>query len=186
MKLLLSQREICLTNSMGTDMMCDALEQDWHRFLNGHELIVHPNLGKVVPNLDYDCLILTGGPDSLSRHQTEDALFAHALEQHKPIVGFCHGAFVINDLTGGTNGRICGHEAGFHHISMNGVKHTVNSHHSQCLSHLGDSMIAVAWDQDGNIEAFQHISKPIHGVVWHPERMSDPVLPTAVKNLLFA
>ena len=170
---------------MGTDMMCDALEQDWHRFLTGHELILHPNLGTVIVDQDFDCLILTGGPDSLGRHQTEDALFAHALQLGKPIVGFCHGAFVINDLSGGTNGRISGHEACYHSVTLEGVRHTVNSHHSQCLSRLGNNMIELAWDQDGNIEAFRHSTQPIYGVVWHPERMINPVLPRAVKNLLF-
>lgn len=174
-----------MTNSMGLDMMCDALEQDWHRFLSRHEVMVQSNLAVTTLPQDFDCLILTGGPDSLARHQTENALFAHAMQLGKPIVGVCHGAFVINDLTGGTNGRISGHEACFHSVTMEGVQHTVNSHHSQCLSLLGDDMIAVAWDQDGNVEAFQHARRPIYGVVWHPERMVNPVLPRAVKNLLF-
>jgi GMP synthase-like glutamine amidotransferase len=185
MKLLLSQREIVVKNSMGVEMTLDALERDWHKFLHKHEILTYPNVIDVDSNIDFDCLILTGGPDSFARHYTENALFDLALKKQKPVVGICHGAFVINDQTGGQNGHIPGHEACWHDVTMDSVKYRVNSHHSQSIESLGPDMVAVAVDEDGNIEAFQHCTKQIYGVVWHPERMPDLVLPVAVKNLLF-
>ena len=78
----------------------DALERNYYDFLSNHELVPVPNIVKV-PDYDYDCLLLTGGPDSPARHKTENLLFAHAFKKKLPIIGICHGAFVINDLCGG-------------------------------------------------------------------------------------
>jgi GMP synthase-like glutamine amidotransferase len=184
MKLLLSQREILVPNSMGIEMQLDAVERSWHSFLKNHEVTVFPNVVNIPENLDFDCLILTGGPDSIARHRTENALFEFALDRNRPIVGICHGAFAINDLTGGINGRITGHESCFHQVIINQQEYTVNSHHVQVIESLGQEMIPIAVDFDGNIEAFQHQTKPIYGIVWHPERMSFPVLIPDVKELL--
>ena len=82
----------------------DTLERAYYRFLAGHEVVPVPNIIKV-PDNDYDCLILTGGPDSVARNQTENLLYHDAVAKGKPIVGICHGAFVINDICKGTNGQ---------------------------------------------------------------------------------
>ena len=70
--------------------------------------------------IDFDCLVLSGGPDSVARHVTENLLFYHALKLNKPIVGVCHGSFAVNDLTGGVNGTVPGHENSEHDIIMDG------------------------------------------------------------------
>ena len=44
--------------------------------------------------------------------------------------------------------------------------------------------IAIAYDSEGNPEAFKHKTLPIYGMLWHPERMENPVLPPEVKKLL--
>jgi putative glutamine amidotransferase len=67
---------------------------------------------------------------------------------------------------------------------MEGKTHWVNSYHSQTISVLGSDMMPLAVDQSGNIEAFKHCSKQIYGIVWHPERMTTPILPTDVANLI--
>lgn len=184
MKILISQREFLHKNSMGHTMSLDALERDWYTLLSKHTVVPYPNVINVPDNLDFDCLVISGGPDSIARHYTENALFALAYRLDKPIVGICHGAFAINDLTQGVNGTITGHEASIHNITMGGATYQVNSHHHQSIEILGADMIVVATDNDGNIEAFQHATRPIYGIVWHPERMSTPVLPKDVAQLL--
>jgi putative glutamine amidotransferase len=67
---------------------------------------------------------------------------------------------------------------------MEDQEYLVNSHHQQSIEKLGPNMQATAWDNNSNIEAFAHVEKPIYGIVWHPERMGDPVLPSAVRKLL--
>ena len=49
----------------------DALERVYYDFLAPHKLIPVPNAVKV-PDIDYDCLVITGGPDSVNRNKTEN------------------------------------------------------------------------------------------------------------------
>ena len=149
-----------------------------------HSLIPMPNINKVAYN-DYDCLILTGGPDSIARNNTENILFNHALQKGVPIIGICHGAFAINDIAGGANGQIDGHVDKDIKIELEGRSYSVKCYHSQSVERLADDYEVTATDIDGTIEAFQHVTKPIYGIVWHPERMEEPVLPYAVRKILF-
>jgi putative glutamine amidotransferase len=181
MRILMSQRDLRIPPN---NFLFDCLERSWYNLLHKHQLLPVANIGVIDETVEFDCLILTGGPDSLARHTTENLLFLHALKLNKPIVGVCHGAFAVNDLTGGINGIVPGHENTSHTISMEGGIYNVNSFHGQNIAKLGNQMIPVATDMDGNIEAFQHESKPIYGVVWHPERMKYPILPKAVVELL--
>jgi gamma-glutamyl-gamma-aminobutyrate hydrolase PuuD len=45
-------------------------------------------------------------------------------------------------------------------------------------------MEKVAMDLDGYTEAFKHKDKEIYGIVWHPERMKNPVLPKKLVEFL--
>jgi GMP synthase-like glutamine amidotransferase len=180
MKILISQIEFIRSPR---NFVFDALERAYYQFLKGHELIPVPNIKKV-PNTEYDCLILTGGPDSVSRNQTENLLIQDAMVKGKSIIGICHGAFAINDLVGGKNGNVKGHVDADIKITMEDQEHTVKCYHSQSIEKLAKDYVAIAHDEQGNIEAFQHNSLPIYGIVWHPERMDVPVLPVEVKKLL--
>jgi putative glutamine amidotransferase len=181
MKILISQRDVRIPPSNFT---FDALERSWYTLFKKHYLIPVPNLGIIGESIEFDCLVLTGGPDSIKRHLTEDLLFAHAIKLNKPIFGFCHGAFAVNDLTGGINDYIEGHIQIDHEIIMEGNIHTVNSFHGQSIDKLGPDMEKIAMDLDGYTEAFKHKYKPIYGIVWHPERMKEPVLPHEVRRIL--
>lgn len=181
MKILISQRDVRIPPSL---FVHDALERSWYQLLNKHTLIPVPNTIEIDKTVDFDCLILTGGPDSINRHLTENALFEHALHLNKPIIGFCHGAFAINDLTGGVNGIIDNHAHTEHYVRMDDMPYLVNSFHSQSIEKLGKNMKAIAISNDGSIEAYMHIEKPIYGVVWHPERMLVPVLPKEIENII--
>ncbi len=179
MKILISQQE----HLSHRNFVFDALERAFYKFLSKHTLIPMPNINIVAHN-DYDCLILTGGPDSLARNNTENRLFDHALKKKVPIIGICHGAFAINDIAGGKNGTIEGHVDQDIEIKMEGQNHIVKCFNSQSIDSLANDYEALAHDLNGNIEAFKHKTLPIFGIVWHPERMEIPVLPAEVKKLL--
>jgi putative glutamine amidotransferase len=179
-KILISQQEYLSHRRF----KYDALERAYYNFLSMHHLIPMPNINKVAYN-DYDCLILTGGPDSIARNNTENILFNHALKKGVPIIGICHGAFAINDIAGGANGQIDGHVDKDIKIELEGRSYNVKCYHSQSVERLADNYEVTATDIDGTIEAFQHVTKPIYGIVWHPERMEEPVLPSAVRKILF-
>jgi len=164
----------------------DSLDRSWYYFLKKHTLVPVPNMGHDFDydNLKFDCLLITGGPNSVDRNLTENILFAYAVKQNKPVIGICHGAFAVNDLTNGINGKIYGHHDSTHQINMEGSTYIVNSHHSQFIKTLGKNMTTMAVDEDGNAEAIKHKDYPIYGVVWHPEWMDEPVLPKEVAQIL--
>ena len=63
----------------------------------------------------------------------------------------------------------------------------VPTHHHQAVNLLGDGLKAVAWEEDGTIEAVEAgpselggFSGFVLGVQWHPEQGSDPRLFTAL------
>ena len=68
----------------------------------------------------------------------------------------------------------------------------VPTHHHQAVDLLGDGLKAVAWEEDGTIEAveagpsnvegweWRGASGFVLGVQWHPEQGSDPRLFTAL------
>jgi len=91
---------------------------------------------------------------------------------------------VINDLCGGELGTIEGHVDKDIEITLEGNKHTVKCYHSQSIKVLAEDFVAIAHDNDGSIEAFKHNTLPVWGIVWHPERMDEPVLPSEVADLL--
>ena len=156
MKILISQIEYVRPPR---NFVFDALERVYYDFLAGHELVVAPNSNKVAHN-DYDCLVLTGGPDSVSRNSTE------------------------NLLCGGKLGSIEGHVDKDIEITLEGNKHTVKCYHSQSIKVLAEDFVAIAHDNNGSIEAFKHNTLPVWGIVWHPERMGEPVLPSEVADLI--
>jgi gamma-glutamyl-gamma-aminobutyrate hydrolase PuuD len=162
----------------------DYLERSWYSLLNKHELIPAPNLPNKDFDTNWDCLVITGGSDSIDRYLTENKLFKMADDNNKPIIGFCHGAFVINELAGGINSSIDNHAGVDHNVYMEESTHTVNSYHSQYISRLASNFESIATDKDGNCEAFQHQSKLQWGVLWHPERMINPLLPSQLSNFL--
>lgn len=103
------------------------------------------------------------------------------MQRNKPVLGVCHGAFLLTDLLGGVIGDVGNHSDTDHDIYYFGDARTVNSYHSLAITKLHATATALAVDSDNNCEAW--IDGNIAGVVWHPERMSDPWLPDEIKHL---
>jgi putative glutamine amidotransferase len=188
MRILISMRDFRIPPN---NFLFDCLERSWYSFLGNHHLIPHANTRTVDETIDFDCLVLSGGSDSVARNVTENLLFVHAIKRKKPILGICHGAFVVNELSGGVNSSstcydyIPAHDNTEHEVMMDGKKVLVNSYHGQTITQLGPQMVPLAiHEQDETIEAFKHQALPIYGIVWHPERMDVPVLPEEVAILL--
>ena len=180
MKIAISQREEAIGHS---GLIHDCLSQVWYTFLNKHEIIPIPNVD-INRDYNFDMLILSGGNASLARLHTELKLYNHAMDNGLPIVGICHGAFFICELTGGTCGDIEGHRDTEHVVTMDGHNVLVNSFHGSNIISVGKDYDAIAIDLDGNIEGFKHKTKPVWGILWHPERMDVPVLPKDLDDML--
>ena len=177
MKIGITQRQTVING-----IVYDCLEQGWYRLFKDHELIIIPNLIDI--DLDIDMLVLTGGNNTEARFQTELTCYGYADDHKIPVLGVCHGAFVINYLHGGLNKEVDGHRNIMHSIDMEGQTHLVNSYHDIGIYSLGDDLESIA-ESENNVEAFKHKTQPVWGLVWHPERMDDPVLPTDLRELIY-
>jgi len=180
MKIAISQQDIAVPSRAWSG---DALERAWHIFLRKHQLITIPNTGTLPDWLDCDAVILSGGPFSVYRVLTETELIKHALSNDIPLIGICHGAFVINEFLGGVNDNIEGHNGTVHDVEMEGDVYEVNSYHGMNIARLADNLVILA-SHSKTVEAFVHRSKLIWGIVWHPERQTNPILPKDLHKIL--
>jgi gamma-glutamyl-gamma-aminobutyrate hydrolase PuuD len=163
----------------------DALEHGWYSYLKAHTLFPIANR----PNQDFsnlanelDCFVITGGDDSTVRRLTEVRLATHMIARGKPVIGICHGAFLLSELLGGEIAEIDNHSDTKHEINYFGEIIEVNSYHSLAIKTPQKTATILAYDQHGNCEAW--IDGKTAGVVWHPERMSEPWLPEEIEQLL--
>ena len=141
----------------------------------------HPKLGEV----------------DLARDAAELALIAAARQRRMPILAICRGIQILNVAFGGTlyqdlaserPGPIS-HESGDHGLRVDagsllertlGTRAaTVNSRHHQAIRDLAPGLKAVAWADDGVVEAVE-LAAPgapwMLAVQWHPEDLTERAL----------
>lgn len=125
-------------------------------------------------------------------HITEDIiqllLFHRFYEQGKPILGICKGMQLINVALGGSliqelpTGGLHNYDNGDHYHntktlpesrlhSLYGNDCITNSAHHQAINKPASQLSVTQYASDGTIEAIEHLTKPVIGVQWHPERM---------------
>lgn len=104
--------------------------------------------------------------------------------QNKPVIGVCHGAFMLTDLLGGSVVAAVGdHYETLHPVMYFGEEVVVNSFHNLAIQRLHPTGTVLCTDLNGHVESW--IDGTLAGVVWHPERMDRPWLPDEIENLLF-
>jgi gamma-glutamyl-gamma-aminobutyrate hydrolase PuuD len=178
MKIAITQQQTIIN-----DIVYDCLDPNWYTLLKNHKIVTVPNLLYV--DLDVDLLILSGGANSDARQKTELRWYHQAVCNNIPVVGVCHGAFFLNIIFGGTNKQTKNHRNVNHNITMENKDYMVNSYHDVCIYNLGKELMPIAEAKlDRQIEAFKHEKLPIWGIVWHPERMKNPVLPKDLEKIL--
>lgn len=128
--------------------------------------------------LNLDAFILSGGNDlgTISeRDLFEDDILTYSINNNKPVLGICRGMQKINIFQGGILQKIDNHVATCHSISgplFNNSIVQVNSYHNYGIisDGLGDDLKAIAYSNDGVIEAIRHSNYNWMGIMWHPER----------------
>ena len=163
----------------------DAIEHGWYSYFKHHTLRYIPNtLSQDFTVLadDLDAFVITGGDDSALRRTVEIKLASAMMQRNKPVVGVCHGAFLIVDLLGGKIEPVSEHSNTTHNINYFGNTVQVNSYHGIAIATLHQTGTQLCTDDDGHTEAF--IDGKLAGVVWHPERMQIPWLPDEIEDLL--
>lgn len=182
MKIGLTQRVLHFNN-----VDYDCTEHGWYKMLEGHTLVSIANdpeqdFSKLVDSLDM--VIVTGGDASPKRLLTEVRLLTECYQKNTAMLGVCHGALFINQMEDGTNFACENHWGTEHMILMEGQQHTVNSFHDNSIVKVAESCDPIALSEEGDVEAFKHKTRPVWGVMWHPERQEQAVLPLAVKAIL--
>jgi len=123
-------------------------------------------------------------PTKVDEYALDALLMKNFYEAGKPIFGVCGGEQAINVFFGGTLARVPDslkhdeHKAkhvidiadgSFVHEVFGTDKQEVNSYHGWCVDKVAPDLKAVAWAQDGVIEAIEWKEKNVFGVQWHPE-----------------
>ena len=141
-----------------------------------------------------------------ARDSWDLAVTSSALSAGVPVLAICRGMQVLNVCRGGTLHQhvpdLVGHlrhngpQTGFGQHSVQvaedsllasilpaGAYFDVPTHHHQAVDLLGDGLTAVAWEEDGLVEAVEGgpselggLSGFVLGVQWHPEQGDDPRL----------
>lgn len=189
-------KRIAITQRMVTNTsypeIRDALDVQWGRFffeMNWIPVII-PSMYPIelfLEQMSIDGIILTGGNDLYSVNQNDlskkrDAyelfLIDYALNNKIPILGICRGMQLINEYFGGTLKEINGHTSTEHSITIEKEnrflkaynRNSVNSFHNYTIDTMGNDLKIAGRSNDGAIEAFEHSTKPILSLMWHPER----------------
>lgn len=157
--------------------------------LQSFDLLVLPGGGDITP-------AFFGQKNKGSRNiDTElDILQIQALDlfvrQQKPVLGICKGMQLINIFFGGSIKQhlptACRHEyinGDQYHLTQTlpgsalrklyGDRFVVNSAHHQGIDLPGKLLKVTQTCDDGVIEGIEHLSLPILGVQWHPERLTE-------------
>ncbi len=131
------------------------------------------------------------GPTDVGLDRFEIGLVRRALERDLPLLGICRGAEVLNVARGGTlvqhieghrqqeEGRIPTQdvriEKGSRVAEIAGATRLrVNTFHHQAVDALGGGVRAVAWSDDGVVEAIELEGLDFAiGVQWHAEGLID-------------
>lgn len=153
---------------------------------NVPEYVGVTKLNGVILSGGNDLTTVSGGSDTSGRRDKfETALLDYCVERRLPVFGICRGLQMLNSYFGGLLERDRAHIAKPHMVVPLedapiewSQPFAVNSFHGWTIPQaaLGAPLIALAKAEDGTIEAAKHVSLPILGVMWHPERES-PVAP---------
>ena len=157
----------------------DSIEQGWYSCLRDHKLVFIPN--GTIENYDIDMLVVTGGDNHPLRAKTESALIQQMIKENKPIIGVCHGAFLLTELLGGKVGDASHHMDCEHAVYLDNKVEIVNSYHTLQITEAPKGSTVLATDNEGYCESW--IYNNIGAVVWHPERMDKPYWPTVIEKL---
>lgn len=163
----------------------DATDRDWYKFFSNHQCA--PIRNDTMQNFEaiadkLDALIITGGNDPIERRIVETSLARHMLLLGKPIIGVCHGAYLLTELLDGKVKSIEGHHNTEHEVYTNEGVWIVNSFHTFRITEEPAGSNVLAMDKDGNIESW--IKDNMAAIVWHPERMEKPYVPSPIAKLL--
>jgi gamma-glutamyl-gamma-aminobutyrate hydrolase PuuD len=161
----------------------DALDQNWHRFLERCDLRAVPvpnQLGAaehVIRTVPHAGIVLSGGNDlacvggdAPERDAVETRLLDHASAARLPVLGVCRGMQLLVARFGGALEEVAGHARTEHRIEIDGSSRLVASYHRFGCRAAPAVLEVLARADDGVVEAVRHRELALCGIMWHPER----------------
>ena len=141
-------------------------------------------------------VILSGGPNSVYDPGAPTADRA-ILELEMPVLGICYGMQLVAHLAGGTVQRSDEREYGRAEIRIcengglfagfePGEEVTVWASHGDKIDQPPPSFRTIAVSDNAPVAAMRHESRPIYGVLFHPEVVHTPRGGEMLENFLFS
>ena len=143
-----------------------------------------PNKSKNIKDwlnqLDVDFFVLSGGNNIGSepdRDSVEEKIINYSINKNIPILAICRGMQYLHISEGGELIRSTNHINVPHKINLMGGSNQdksilVNSFHEFCIKKINNKKFnAIAFSDDGHIEAMIHNRYPWLAIMWHPERV---------------
>ena len=166
----------------------DALDREWYNFFSehaGYKIKAIPSvksidLDKVAKNIDV--LVISGGNDISPRGINEWRLIDKMRDLDKPIIGICHGAFLMTYKDHGKVEPIKHHNGSNHIVWYKGYDRLVNSHHDLGIKRVPEGAEILCEADDGSVECW--IKGKSAAIAWHPERTEDNWMPLEVEALV--
>lgn len=162
----------------------DGIERGFYDWFEHHDITAMTNREQHIEKLaeEHDILILSGGDDDPERLKTEIYAVGCFRELNKPILGVCHGAFLLTHLWSGKMIDVEGHRRTRHNITYKYQSRTINSYHGSAITEPPEGSEVLVTDEDGYVESW--ILDNVATVVWHPEREEDNWVPDEIKKIL--
>jgi len=181
MKVLISST---ILPGINPDFTFDAIEHGFYQMFRDHDITALLNRKNSYKKLakEHDLLVLSGGNDTPQRIITEIDALKHFRLLNKPILGICHGAFLLTQLMDGKLIDIEGHRRTRHKITYKYTSRTINSYHGSTIVKEPEDSEVLVRDEDGHIESW--IKGNVMAVVWHPEREEDFWVPDEIKKYI--
>lgn len=161
----------------------DGIDQQWIPFVLSCGLtpILMPNNPSLIKTyleqFDFKGILLTGGNSpvqfgghSPTRDEVDSYLIDWAIQHDKPLIGVCRGMQSIQLAYQQFLEPVSGHVKKQQNIYINGQQTSVNSYHTLGTKTCQLPLELWAISDDGVVKAVKHISQPIYGMMWHPER----------------
>ena len=162
----------------------DAVDQRWWPLLancglTGVPVPNHPETAmRLVDRVRPAGLLLTGGNDLVElggdapeRDLTETMLLDGALHTGLPVVAVCRGMQLLLRRFGIPLSRVTGHVRARQPVRVAGRDRMVNSYHNWAAHTTRAPLRAWATTSDGVVKGVRHETKPVLGIMWHPERL---------------
>lgn len=162
---------ILVPNSLVDTSLADGFEGTTHSIT-----LLSPKVGKSLEDflkrVNPDGIVLSGGNDvgaCVDRDITEALLIRYAINHEIPLLGICRGMQMLAVYSGVGLGDVA-HHVRTRHVLKGQYTHEVNSFHNHSLVDVPANFKLAAASEDGAIEAIYHMSLPLYGWMWHPER----------------